>query len=219
VHAVYETKGHHFALKELPNKEWETVEVKIGATNEMFVTIEEGLKEKDAVVLNPRSHLDKMKLPEIEEITDREKLAAIAKMPLGKGDSDGPGGGAKGSGGNPAAAVAAIFSRVDSDGDGKISKEEAAADERMAAAFATNDKNSDGSIDKAELLSSFAQRAGGKKGGSGKGGGGPRGEGGGGPGGEGGGPRGEGFGPGGGDGGGPRGEGGGGGGPRSREGN
>ena len=73
VHAVYETKGHHFALKELPNKEWETVEVKIGATNEMFVTIEEGLKEKDVVVLNPRSHLDKMKLPN-RRITDREEI-------------------------------------------------------------------------------------------------------------------------------------------------
>ncbi len=187
VHAIYETKGHHFALKELPNREWETVEVKIGATNEMFVTINKGLNENDAVVLNPRAHLDKMRLPEIEEVTDREKLAALAKMPLEKGVADGPSGGSRGAGGsNPAAAVDAIMTRVDTNGDGKISKEEAAVDERMSSSFAANDKNSDGSVDKAELLASIAARAG-KKGSSSKGGGSK--EGGGGP------PRGEGGGP------------------------
>jgi HlyD family secretion protein len=177
VHAVYETKGHHFALKAKPNNEWETVEVRIGATNEMFVTINSGLQEKDAVVLNPRAHLDKMKIPEIEEVTDREKLAALAKMPLEKGNADGPSGGSRTGGGNPAVAVDEIMTRVDTNGDGKISKEEAAVDERMSASFATNDKNSDGSVDKAELLASIAARAGKKGSGSSKGGGGgPRGE-------------------------------------------
>ncbi|MDZ4849231.1 MAG: HlyD family efflux transporter periplasmic adaptor subunit [Pirellulaceae bacterium] len=177
VHAIYETKGHHFALKEKPDNQWETVEVKIGATNEMFVTIDQGLSENDTVVLNPRSHLDKMKIPEIEDVADRERLAKIAdeKIEVVK-----DAGSSKGSGGNPAAAVAAIFQRVDTDSDGKISKEEAAVDERMASAFAGNDKNGDGSIDKAEMLTSISQRSGKSGKGKGSGGGDGPGEGGGG---------------------------------------
>ena len=173
VHAVYETKGHHFVLKELPENKWETIEVKIGATNEKFVTIDSGLKEKDVVVLNPRSHLDLMDIPNIEEVTDREKLAALGKMPLEKTSKDGSsgGGGEKGgSGMNPAAAVTAIFQRLDTNGDEKISKEEAATDERMSSGFDGNDKNGDGNIDKTEMTASIAARAGKSKGKGEKGG-------------------------------------------------
>lgn len=203
VNAVYETKGHYFVLKE-KGSGWDTVEVKVGATNEMFVTIDNGLGETDKVVLNPRGHLDKMKIPEIEDVPDREKLAAAAAAAAA---TDGPsrsgGEGSKAGGGSPGAILDMIMQRVDTDGDGKISKEEAAADERMGANFASNDKNSDGFVDKAELqatVSRMSKSKSGKGGGRGPGGGGP---GGGGPGGEGG-PRGEG-GPGGG---GPGGEGG-----------
>ncbi len=117
VHAIYETKGQHFVLKKLPNNEWETIEVEIGGTNEEFVTINQGLNEKDAVVINPRTHLDKMRLPEIEEAIDREKLAEIAQMPIdpnairatygngmvgdGGGRGSGGSGGGGGTGGGP----------------------------------------------------------------------------------------------------------------------
>ncbi len=43
----------------------------------------------------------------------------------------------QGGGGNPAAIVSGILQRVDKDGDGKISKDEAAADDRMNSSFAT----------------------------------------------------------------------------------
>lgn len=188
VHAVYETKGHYFVLKPKPNNQWETVEVKIGATNELFVTIDQGLQASEKVVLNPRAHLDKMTIPEIEEVPERERLAKTSakRVDIGKEDVPSAGSASKSGGGfDPAAVVAMIFQRVDTDGDGKISKDEAAADERMAAAFASSDKNGDGSIDKAELQASMSQRAGKSKSGAPKGGspredGGPRdGEGGG----------------------------------------
>jgi HlyD family secretion protein len=198
VHAVYETKGHHFVLKQKSATEWDTVEVKVGATNDMFVTIDEGLSDQDKVVLNPRSHLDKMQLPEIKDAVDRERLAMVASTaPLdGPSNSDGGSAGAEGSkgGGGRSMDPSAMIAALDKDSDGKISKDEAAASERMGQNFATNDANSDGFIDSAELAAVVQRMAKSKSGKTGgKGSGGPRGEGG-----E---PRGEG-------GGGPRGEGG-----------
>ncbi|RMF41650.1 MAG: HlyD family efflux transporter periplasmic adaptor subunit [Planctomycetota bacterium] len=93
VHGVYEYKGHHFCLKKTDSG-WETVEIKIGATNDKMVTIEEGLQEGDEIALNPRSFLNMMQLPEVEEITDREKILEIGKgagKPTPPGDADGQG--------------------------------------------------------------------------------------------------------------------------------
>jgi HlyD family secretion protein len=179
VHAIYETKGHYFVLKPGKAGEWETKEVKIGATNEMFVTVSEGLSETDKVVLNPRSHLDLMKIPELAETENREQLANIRNKPP-EVPADGPSGGKGGpsGGGDPAAIASMIIQRVDKNGDGKISKEEASADERMASSFGSYDKNGDGSADLAEVQAYMASRVGksrGEKGGGGKGG--PRGEG------------------------------------------
>ena len=70
VHAVYETKKHHFVLVQ-KGKEWETREIKIGATNDKFVTVGEGITPQEMVVLDPRNHLDKMKIPEIKEADER----------------------------------------------------------------------------------------------------------------------------------------------------
>ncbi len=78
VHAIYEHKGHLFTLVKVNNK-YQTREVKIGASNEKMVTINEGLNEGEVVVLNPRTHLDKMDLPKIEETPERGDLEEIAK--------------------------------------------------------------------------------------------------------------------------------------------
>lgn len=83
VHGIHEFKGRHFCLVKT-SKGWETREVKIGTTNEKMVTIREGVSEGEIVALNPRSHLDLMELPEIEDVSDREalmKLGADAEKP------------------------------------------------------------------------------------------------------------------------------------------
>ncbi len=104
VHGIYEFKGRHFCLVK-SEAGWETREIKIGATNDKMVTIEEGLEEGEVIALNPRSHLDLMDLPEIDDVTDREalvKLGADAEAPQPVIEADGPGvsaGGPPGPGG------------------------------------------------------------------------------------------------------------------------
>jgi len=182
VHAVYEVKKHHFALIKKGDS-WDTREIKIGATNDKYVTIVGGISEEELVVLDPRNHLDKMKIPEIEEVDDRDKLAKIAaESPktdtaarVGMGGSDGPSGGpppgAPGAGGmNPDAIAAAMLGRMDTNSDGKISLAEVADNERMKNSFADYDTNKDGSIDLAEMVSQIQKRfasGGGGGGGSG----------------------------------------------------
>ena len=169
VHAVYESKKHHFVLIK-DGDEWKTNEISLGATNEKFVTVKEGVNKDDVVVLDPRNHLDKMQIPEIEEVDDREKLAKIAaespKMVRTPGDETS--GGRPATAGGPGAAgggmpsadviVTAIFGRLDKNNDGKLTKDEVAGDDRMAAGFAESDTNQDGSIDKAEMTAGMRKR-------------------------------------------------------------
>lgn len=169
VHAVYESKKHHFVLIK-DGEEWKTNEITLGATNEKFVTVKEGVNKDDVVVLDPRNHLDKMQIPEIAEVDDREKLAKIAaespKMVRTPGDE--PSSGRPGTAGGPGAAgggmpsadviVTAIFGRLDKNNDGKLTKDEVAGDDRMAAGFAESDTNQDGSIDKAEMTAGMRKR-------------------------------------------------------------
>ncbi|MCY2976101.1 MAG: HlyD family efflux transporter periplasmic adaptor subunit [Planctomycetota bacterium] len=177
VFAVYETEGHHLVLKqEGPNK-WKTIEVQIGATNEKFVTINEGLAKGDVVVLNPRSHMKKMVIPDFPEIENREELAkvvaaanatrakevealgitnpiAVDKNPATEARGPSTGEGAP----SPGAIVTRIFQRLDTNADGKISLEEAASDERTASRFSETDKNGDGLLDRGEMTSGMAAR-------------------------------------------------------------
>ena len=169
VHAVYESKKHHFVLIK-DGDEWKTNEISLGATNEKFVTVKEGVNKDDVVVLDPRNHLDKMQIPEIAEVDDREKLAKIAaespKMVRTPGDETS--GGRPATAGGPGAAgggmpsadviVTAIFGRLDKNNDGKLTKDEVAGDDRMAAGFAESDTNQDGSIDKAEMTAGMRKR-------------------------------------------------------------
>lgn len=168
--AVYETKGHHFVL--VKNGEgWETKPIKIGAANEKFITVDSGVDVGDQVVLNPRNHLNKMDIPEIEEEDDREQLARLAAEPLpavARTESAPAGGGA---------GVSELMQRIDSDSDGKISKTEASSMGPLAAGFPQADTNQDGFLDMGELnramqkLRAARERAGGADGGPGQEGG------------------------------------------------
>lgn len=203
VQAIYEYRGHYFCLKKSVDQ-WETKEIKIGATNDKMVTIAEGLTENDEVVLDPRNYLDLMKLPEIPEITDRTELSEMAaaaknapptvveKGPSGPGGGPGgggPSGGGPGGGGfNPEQMVERTFSTVDTNTDGKLSADEInAMEESRRDRVKQADANSDGVVERAELLQATKRRmaSGGGRGGpgGGPGGGGRGGPGGGGPGG------------------------------------
>jgi len=187
VHAVYETKRHQFVLVQDGNR-FETREIEIGATNDKFVTVKSGVKKDESVVLDPRNHLDKMEIPEIREEDDRSRLVALSNEPLpkGPGGPGGPGanagapgapagnaaGGRSGGGMNADAIAGMIMQRMDTNSDGKLSKEEVAGEERVKNAFAEYDTNQDGSVDSKELATVMKKRMA-SMGGGGPGAGGP----------------------------------------------
>jgi multidrug resistance efflux pump len=184
---VYEVKGHHFTLVSTATG-YETKEIMIGATNDKFVTIDDGLSEGDNIVLNPRQHLDLMDIPEIETNTNREEMKEIAADGASDaaekesdrtdaesdrtrpGSGGPPNGGAPG--GKPGAGMSAdaiagmMMQRMDTNSDGKITQEEASSNERMNSSFSDYDSNGDGSIDKSEvgaqLKKAMEQRGGGR---------------------------------------------------------
>jgi RND family efflux transporter MFP subunit len=194
VHAVYESKRHHFVLVRDQNNQnkWDTREIKIGATNDKFVTVKDGVEADDNVVLDPRNHLDKMDIPEFEDEDDRSKLVAMSNEPMPKSataGAGGPGAGAGGPGagasgaaaGGPGAArpgaqggapsadaiVGIMMQRLDTNSDGSISQEEAASEERVKNSFSEYDSNKDGKIDRAELTTVLRKRMAAMSGGAG----------------------------------------------------
>lgn len=163
VHGIYEFKGRHFCLKK-DGETLSTVEIKIGATNESQVTIESGLDEQDVIVLNPRKHLDLMDFPEIEEESDRGKLAEIgASASTEKVEVDGPGEGGRpaGGGGGPAAIVEKLMSAGDTNNDGKIDAAEITALGEQGSRMNTFDSDGDGEVTKAEMLKKMQSGGGG----------------------------------------------------------
>lgn len=194
VHAVYESKRHHFVLVRDQNNQnkWDTREIKIGATNDKFVTVKDGVEANDNVVLDPRNHLDKMDIPEFEDEDDRSKLVAMSNEPMPKSaTAGGPGAGAGGPGAGAGASGAAaggpgagrpgaqggapsadaivgiMMQRLDTNSDGSISQEEAAAEERVKNSFSEYDSNKDGKIDRAELTTVLRKRMAAMSGGAG----------------------------------------------------
>lgn len=178
VKAIYESQNRHFVLIRNGDS-WETRQIEIGATNEQFITIEDGLEEGELVVLNPRDHSDLFEIPKFEEVidTEREELKKIGENvsdkpavdPSKRGeDSAGsgrpPGGGfgsgGPGGGGRPDASAIAgmVIQRMDTDSDGKISEQEAAVDDRMKAAFAEYDTNGDKFADRNEIVEAMKKR-------------------------------------------------------------
>ena len=190
VHAVYEAKRHHFVLVRGKDK-WDTREIKIGATNDKFVTVKDGVAANDDVVLDPRNHLDKMNIPEFEDEDDRSKLVAMSNEPMpqsaaagagapgagaggtgaaGGAAAGGPGAGRPGAQGGPPSAdaiVTIMMQRLDTNSDGSISQEEAAAEERVKNSFSDYDSNKDGKVDRAELSTVLRKRMAAMSGGAG----------------------------------------------------
>ena len=174
----------------------------LGATNDQFVEVKDGLVEDEEVVLNPRAVIPEArasKKPWKKWMSTkkfgkerkappnaRRSARAAARRPntrrsggpaaVDPAAGGGPGAGGPGGGGSGGGQRRAMnLMQFDKDGDGKISKEE--MPEQAQAVLRLMDTNGDGFVDAAEMAE-IRKRM--------RGGGGPGGPGGGGPGGGGG---------------------------------
>jgi hypothetical protein len=190
VAAVVEQRGSYFAWIKTPTGT-ERRPLVLGATNDQFVEVKDGLVENDLVVLNPRAVVAEARaVKEAEEDVkvdekfggERKAPANAKKMPGGPGaggpaaggpGAGGPGAGGPGGPGGGGGRPSFSMSQLDKDGDGKIAKEE--LPEQAQGFFDAMDTNTDGFVD-AQELAAVRRRMGG-----GGGEGGPGGPGGGGP--------------------------------------
>ena len=148
-------------------------EVKLGLTNDQFVEIKQGINEGDRVIRNPRAFASESESDSTEEkkldVTKKFGDAPRRRMaPDGPGRMEGPGDrrpsrdgergmsdrrpGGRERGDQPGGQGQGSridLMQFDSDGDGKVSKDE--APERMKQFFDRMDGNADGFIDKAEV--------------------------------------------------------------------
>ncbi len=106
IQGLYEHGGEMYCLAKRGDK-FETLPVEIGATNDTMASIIGGVNQGDELVLNLRSHLSLMDLPDVEEednsemrkIGDKLQRGTAAKMPPDGGPDKGaaaggwPGGG------------------------------------------------------------------------------------------------------------------------------
>ena len=151
-------------------------EVELGLTNDQFVEIKSGLTVGDQVLRNPRAFVKQASedLNEAEEADVSKKFGA-EKSPQAGGSErgnapggprerrqDGPENSAQRGGGSTGGRSFDIM-KMDTDGDGKVSKEE--APERMRPFFDQIDPNGDGFID-AEEAKKMKRPAGGRPGGA-----------------------------------------------------
>ena len=154
VTTLYETKGHYFCLVK-DGDNWETREVRVGSSNDTYMTIEAGLKEGELVAMNPRSYPDKLTIP---DLPDEEMMvdvkAAGAKEPRPKGPPFAGPKGKPGGGADPTK----IFSTLDQDSDGTLSADElkaVPADQRSLMTAA--DADGDGTVSVGEFTKAVSK--------------------------------------------------------------
>jgi multidrug efflux pump subunit AcrA (membrane-fusion protein) len=155
VQALAEVKGHFFALVK-NGEDYETREITVSSTNDQMAVIEKGLAVNEQVVMNPRGHSDKLKLPEIEERSP-VAMAEIKPQTTPASSAGGPGGERPAGRPSPAAMVTGMLERMDADKDGKLSAAELASlPEDRRANMLKGDTNQDGLLDRAELTAAAA---------------------------------------------------------------
>jgi multidrug resistance efflux pump len=168
VQSVIEHAGKTYCLLQ-DGLKWEPQEIKIASTNDKFIRIASGLQLGQTVAANPRQHLDRFSfikngILEPNPITafPAQQAANNSGGPAGPPGAPASGGpaekppetGPRRGGGSPQE----MFSRLDSDGNGKLSAAEWGA---IPAAFrdrlGTADANGDGDIDQGELAAAFGR--------------------------------------------------------------
>jgi len=131
-------------------------ELKLGDSNDQFMIVEDGLREGDEVVLNPRAFLTDAQADALQPVDRRrtEKTPKSAKKKSLGGPDAIPT--ENKSPGKAAPSVASILKQADKNGDGLLSKDEIAAKDRPS--FDKIDANGDGKVDLKELGAAVKKR-------------------------------------------------------------
>lgn len=91
VQAVYEHGRDLFTMRRDDENDWTAVPLQVGATNDQFVHIKEGVSEGDVVAMNPRKLLDQVDLPALENddsaAAQRALDAPVERQVLGSGQA------------------------------------------------------------------------------------------------------------------------------------
>jgi HlyD family secretion protein len=176
VAAVVEQRGGYYAWTKTPTG-YDRRPLVLGATNDQFVEVKDGLVENEEVILNPRAVVAEARA--VKEATEEvdvaekfgkerqpppdakkrvngapevEKNGKSAGGPPGAGHADGPGGPGGPGGEGPGASGqrrAMNPMQFDKNRDGKLTKDE--LPEQMQGFFDRMDTNGDGVVDSAEL--------------------------------------------------------------------
>lgn len=88
IQGLYEHGGKMYCLAKRGANQFETLPVEIGATNDTMASISSGVEEGDELVLNLRSHLSLMDLPDVleEDNSDMRKIGKGSAKGSAKGD-------------------------------------------------------------------------------------------------------------------------------------
>ena len=202
IQTIYAVQDRQFCLLRKGEQQWETREVTVLGDNSQMVYIEGGVEEGTELVMNPGAYKEFMELPEITRDTkieipddvrnevgmtstesgsgdkgaDMGGMSKSGKSKGGKGKDGKKGGGRSGGSMDLPANGAALIAAKDSDGDGKLTKDEVGVP--FTYFFDRVDTDSDGFLSESEADSSLKQiqkrrqqgGGGGKRGGPGGGG-------------------------------------------------
>lgn len=148
IQTVYAVGNKQFCLVK-KGDDWETRAVEVKDDNSQTVWIASGVEEGEELVMNPGAYTDYMDLPEQNleekiELSEEEKAEvaakAKAKEKVGATSQERGGGGGDDR-------ISGMFNRYDSNGDGKIDKDELASlDDRAKGFVGRGDLNKDGEI-------------------------------------------------------------------------
>lgn len=73
IQTVVERGGKHYSILRQPTGKLELRELLIGSINDKFIVVKDGLAVTDDVLMNPRAHLAKVGLPEVDDAVDKPK--------------------------------------------------------------------------------------------------------------------------------------------------
>ncbi len=187
IQTVYSVQDRQFCLAKVGDK-WETLEVEVGGDNSQMVYFDSGAEAGTELVLNPGGFKEYMELPEFEMETKIElpdsvvaEVEASKKSAKARNKGEGKSGGKRagsgkrgGAGGGSGFAMpssgADLIKQKDTDGDGKLTKDEAGSP--YSFFFDSVDTDKDTYLSESELDTSIKNMKARMQGGGGFGGGG-----------------------------------------------